>query len=207
MSKNALVRLGTAYWQTDKRRIFWTNEDGVIDEASELKLTQKQFQLLESLYAHAPNAVNNNELVKVIWGDQPISAESLPQLINKTRNSLRDSSKTIIVHERGSGYKLNVTRDIDLGRLVENNKQKKTRFQSVKFDWYQVAIVLLSCSLLFFGWEIYSNLKQKDDFISIMRHAPKYPKITKESDVSIEFEFLEYKCNYERGHNEIKCEK
>ncbi|GAL04232.1 hypothetical protein JCM19237_2383 [Photobacterium aphoticum] len=85
-----------------------TEEKG--DTGGDIKrLTNKQQALLSCLYTASPSPVPNHIIVKTVWGSGHISAESLPQLISRTRQILDDKKKSIIINHPGHGYSLSLT--------------------------------------------------------------------------------------------------
>ncbi|WDZ73468.1 winged helix-turn-helix domain-containing protein [Vibrio harveyi] len=71
---------------------------GKTEELDALKLTNKQKALLNCLVDAYPNTISNKEIIQQVWGYEHISQESLPQLINRTRRTLEDNEKTILVN-------------------------------------------------------------------------------------------------------------
>jgi len=79
----------------------------LIKEAEEIKLSNKEVELLSILIAHPNEIVKREELSKRIWEDQGvIVGRSLDTYISKLRKKLQDDSTIKITNVHGVGYKL-----------------------------------------------------------------------------------------------------
>ncbi|GAL02426.1 hypothetical protein JCM19237_5319 [Photobacterium aphoticum] len=103
MMNNPQLRLGRFLWQTDSRSL---STDVGSPSSEALILTQKQFKLLRCLVDASPDVLSHEQIVEKVWQSRPISQESLAQLISRTRNTLCDRDKSILVNVLGEGYKL-----------------------------------------------------------------------------------------------------
>ncbi|MCV3262814.1 winged helix-turn-helix domain-containing protein [Vibrio harveyi] len=109
MKNNNRIVLGKFTWDRTTHYLLPSLLSGKTEELDALKLTNKQKALLNCLVDAYPNTISNKEIIQQVWGYEHISQESLPQLINRTRRTLEDNEKTILVNTPGVGYSLNFT--------------------------------------------------------------------------------------------------
>lgn len=81
----------------------------LIKEAEEIKLSNKEVELLSILIAHPNEVVKREELSKRVWEDRGvIVGRSLDTYISKLRKKLQADSTIKITNVHGVGYKLEV---------------------------------------------------------------------------------------------------
>ncbi len=106
MKNNNRIVLGKFTWDRTTHYLQPSPLNGTTEEQETVKLTNKQKALLNCLVDAYPNTISNKEIIQQVWGYEHISQESLPQLINRTRRTLEDYEKTILVNTPGVGYSL-----------------------------------------------------------------------------------------------------
>ncbi|WP_235860693.1 winged helix-turn-helix domain-containing protein [Vibrio jasicida] len=106
MKNNNRIVLGKFTWYRTTHYLQLSPLNGTAEEQETVKLTNKQKALLNCLVDAYPNTISNKEIIQQVWGYEHISQESLPQLINRTRRTLEDYEKTILVNTPGVGYSL-----------------------------------------------------------------------------------------------------
>ncbi|GAL04234.1 hypothetical protein JCM19237_2385 [Photobacterium aphoticum] len=111
MQKATTFILGHYRWDKSTHCLFPhpTTEGENSLTAGGKRLTNKQQALLCCLLDAYPEPLANTDIIKAVWGGDHISAESLPQLINRTRHMLSDENKDIIINHPGKGYSLDIT--------------------------------------------------------------------------------------------------
>lgn len=118
----------------------------------DIPITHKQYQLLCLLINEYPSFCSKQKISETLWPGYTISPESIPQLIIKTRASLKDSNKTIIINTSGKGYKLNKVSSYNQMTTTKCSPilTKKTRFNVIRTaDLVLNAFVILSTLFLF----------------------------------------------------------
>nr|WP_086938274.1 winged helix-turn-helix domain-containing protein [Thaumasiovibrio occultus] len=106
-SAQSTIMLGDFKWCSGSRKLERKTLDSQKVEA--ITLTPKQLRLLICLYEAYPDVASREHIVDYVWESKPISVESLPQLISRTRVALDDYAKRILVNEPGVGYSLAFT--------------------------------------------------------------------------------------------------
>lgn len=109
MKNNNRIVLGKFTWDRTTHYLLPSLLSGKTEEQDTVKLTNKQKALLNCLVDANPNTISNKEIIQQVWGYEHISQESLPQLINRTRRTLEDNDKSILINVPGVGYSLNFT--------------------------------------------------------------------------------------------------
>ncbi|GHA31411.1 transcriptional regulator [Photobacterium aphoticum] len=216
MINNPQLRLGRFLWQTDSRSLS-TDVGSLSSEA--LVLTQKQFKLLRCLVDASPDVLSHGQIVERVWQSRPISQESLAQLISRTRNTLCDRDKTILVNVPSKGYKLVFTvvnsaptlfsETEDSPAIAENseictNKTKQPCFTKKVFFG---GCTLLFAASLYQAYALVKAVYYKHEYLSIMQATP-YPYINRDETgqrtiVTID----DHECHYTKGKHFLKCIK
>ncbi|PML77160.1 winged helix-turn-helix domain-containing protein [Enterovibrio norvegicus] len=106
MKQHNSIILGGFRWERATHALIPYDPDSKqLEKTTEVqRLTQKQQDLICCLVDAYPNAVSKNDIIMSVWGNEFISSESLPQLINRTRKIIGDKEKSIIVNIPTVGY-------------------------------------------------------------------------------------------------------
>ncbi|CZF78589.1 invasion protein regulator [Grimontia celer] len=216
MNESERIILGRFRWDRKTQYLYSQDQDGndVIDEAK--RLTNKQQALIECLYNAAPKKVTRDDITRYVWGSEHISQESLPQLINRTRQVLEDSDKTLISNVPGMGYSLacetfavqaeethqqmrELAGVIDETPAVEDQTTNNTA-------WVRLAIVAVLAVISAINIKHFVEAYQfKKGFIETRLAVP-YPHIEKTEDENKLIVTVEgKKCIYEKDVEIINC--
>lgn len=92
----------------------WTLGDTLVDERSmtltvdgePTALERKPLEVLLMLLRHAGEVVTKDELLEAVWPGRVLSESSLNKAISRIRTVLKDRDQSIIVTQRGYGYRL-----------------------------------------------------------------------------------------------------
>lgn len=88
---------------------FYKDQNKLIKEAVEIKLSTKECELMSILSANQNQVIKRDTLVKEIWEDHGIFVDrSLDTFISKLRKKFKDDPSINIVNIHGVGYKLEV---------------------------------------------------------------------------------------------------
>ncbi|WP_240671667.1 winged helix-turn-helix domain-containing protein [Enterovibrio baiacu] len=187
------------------------------DSKKQIILTLKQYQLLKCLYDAHPKTLTNDQIIENVWGSKHTSAESLPQLINRTRHAIEDDTKRILVNAPSVGYSLNFEspsvpvfsdaatepkedEERTLSPELPLNANPSTRLHKC---WVGVFIVL-GLLTVFNVWEAGRALYYKADFENVF-HARPYPDMkTLENGKTIVI-IDNHECIYEKNQLLLQC--
>ncbi|RJX67168.1 hypothetical protein DZ860_19320 [Vibrio sinensis] len=222
------LKLGDFYWKKESRTLFQqdlSKEDAYNEVGI---LTNKQYTLLCCLLDAHPMTLNRDEIIEKVWQTKHISAESLPQLIIRTRQVFNDKNKHIIVNEPGIGYKLNfsvtepilehVTNELDTSindsvnnakdRNDDEIKSRRNKFDSIKKHITKKnALLFLNLSLtLFIVLQIgilLSAVYYKNVYKNIGVSEP-YPYTKKINGQTI-LKIGNYDCIFIKEHQLLNC--
>ncbi len=88
---------------------FYKDQNKLIKEAIEIKLSAKECELMSMLSTNQNQVVKRDALVKEIWEDRGVFVDrSLDTFISKLRKKFKDDPSINIVNIHGVGYKLEV---------------------------------------------------------------------------------------------------
>lgn len=220
------LKLGDFYWRKESRTLFHKsiNAGNGYDEVG--ILTHKQFALISCLVEAHPATINKDEIVEKVWQTKHISAESLPQLIIRTRQILNDTNKRILINEPGIGYKLNFTiDDSDLESLTRTTNNETDNTHRIKSDntivekqgtelkiasqnqiqqpWVLISSIALIGLILFQVVQLSSAVYYKRIYENIGTSEP-YPYIsTKDNRTIITIE--NHECIYNQEQQLLRC--
>ncbi|CZF86078.1 winged helix-turn-helix domain-containing protein [Grimontia marina] len=216
MSKSGRIFIGQFRWDRQTQYLYPQDQDGrdVIGNAK--RLTNKQQALIDCLYIAAPNKVSREAITQYVWGSEHISQESLPQLINRTRQVLEDSDKTLISNVPGQGYSLNCE---TISVQVENMPQEAPGFAEVINETQTVddqasinsasgrlAIVAILAVVTVINISHFIDAYQSKKRFIETRFATPYPHIEKTDDENKLIVTVESKeCIYEKDIEIINC--
>ncbi|KLV02120.1 hypothetical protein ABT58_04345 [Photobacterium aphoticum] len=221
MANFSTVVLGRFSWDVNSRELYRLDKN---DEhyAKKCVLTPKQHQLLTCLIDAYPSTLKKEQIIEKVWGSKHISQESLPQLINRTRQSLEDGNKSILVNEPGIGYSLNFTpvvsdRTTKTAPCMPDNDDTSTSTQPMMESQLSNApsvsirhplwCALLGC--LFFGlilnlWKLTTAIYYQQDFLDVLNAKP-YPEMTKGQDGIIHLTIDNHECTYYKTQLLLQC--
>ncbi|MHA2762580.1 winged helix-turn-helix domain-containing protein [Vibrio harveyi] len=203
MKSNNRIVLGKFTWDRTTHYLLPSLLSSKTEELDALKLTNKQKALLNCLVDAYPNTISNKEIIQQVWGYEHISQESLPQLINRTRRTLEDNEKTILVNTPGVGYSLNFTfAPEEPITKPEECALKSTSKQNAKL-WNALFIVMLLVTL-FNLYETTKALYYKHDFEQVLR-AKAYPEMNRSKDGTITLTIDNHECIYHKDELLLKC--
>ncbi|MFA0413287.1 transcriptional regulator [Vibrio renipiscarius] len=222
------IKLGIFYWEKDSRKLFTKNkgENGKYHESS--LLTQKQFDLLNCLLDSYPETVTKEKIIEQVWQTKHISSESLPQLIIRTRQVLKDKKKAVLINEPGIGYRINLNEEEEQENDIENqtiesdfvNPLNEPRMQSSivsltkkNLNGSQFSNVhnasFLACIIVLIGLALFQSINMVsaihykvifEDFV----HSIPYPYITQKSDQTI-ITIENNECIYNKDKSLLNC--
>jgi len=73
--------------------------------ANTVRLTPTESKLLYTLMKNAGNTLSANEIIKEVWGKEPVKPEILRTHIRRIRDKIKDRPPSIILNQRGGGYR------------------------------------------------------------------------------------------------------
>ncbi|GHA31448.1 transcriptional regulator [Photobacterium aphoticum] len=210
MNKNhKKLILGNFSWDADTRYLHRITTDASQAANSTVVLTPKQYQLLKCLYDAAPQTLNRVAIIEHVWGTTHISTESLPQLINRTRQTLEDKDKTILVNTPGVGYSL-LFEEIDIKEDSEDLSEIDAAthwFSQVnrpgERGWFAL-ITLLSVAMLYNGWQYMTALYYQHEMQGI-QHAVPYPEVQPIDNDHLSVTVDIHECIYDKTQRLLKC--
>ncbi|MHA2781138.1 winged helix-turn-helix domain-containing protein [Vibrio harveyi] len=207
MKNNNRIVLGKFTWDRTTHYLLPSLLSGKTEELDALKLTNKQKALLNCLVDAYPNTISNKEIIQQVWGYEHISQESLPQLINRTRRTLEDNEKTILVNTPGVGYSLSFefAPEEPVSQPITKPEEcdlKPVGKQNEKL-WKALFIVMLLVTL-FNLYETTKALYYKHDFEQVLR-AKAYPEMNRSKDGTITLTIDNHECIYHKDELLLKC--
>ncbi|MDA0383120.1 winged helix-turn-helix domain-containing protein [Vibrio owensii] len=207
MNNNNSLVLGNYFWDRTTHYLQPSPLNGKAEEQEAVKLTNKQKALLNCLVDAYPNTISNKEIIQQVWGYEHISQESLPQLINRTRRTLEDNEKTILVNTPGVGYSLNFkfAPEEPVLKPITKPEQcalKSTSKQNAKL-WNALFIVMLLVTL-FNVYETTKALYYKHDFEQVLK-AKAYPEIKRSDDGKTVVTINNHECIYHKDQLLLQC--
>jgi DNA-binding winged helix-turn-helix (wHTH) protein len=207
MKNNNRIVLGKFTWDRTTHNLQPSLLSGRTKEQGTVKLTNKQKALLNCLVDAHPSTISNKAIIQQVWGYEHISQESLPQLINRTRRTLEDNEKTILVNTPGVGYSLNFKFAPEEPILKPITKPeecalKSTSKQNAKL-WNALFIVMLLMTL-FNLYETTKALYYKHDFEQVLK-AKAYPEMNRSKDGTITLTIDNHECIYHKDQLLLKC--
>ncbi|MGR5162369.1 winged helix-turn-helix domain-containing protein [Vibrio owensii] len=207
MKNNNRIVLGKFTWDRTTHYLLPSLLSGKTEELDALKLTNKQKALLNCLVDAYPNTISNKEIIQQVWGYEHISQESLPQLINRTRRTLEDNEKTILVNTPGVGYSLSFefAPDEPVSQPMtkpEEHELKPVSKQNAKL-WNALFIVMLLVTL-FNLYETTKALYYKHDFEQVLK-AKVYPEMKRSDDGKTIVTINNHECIYHKDQLLLQC--
>lgn len=196
-------------WDADTRHLQRITTDASQTADSTVVLTPKQYQLLKCLYDAYPQTLNRISIIEHVWGTTHISAESLPQLINRTRQSIEDKDKTILVNTPGVGYSLSIE-EIDIEEKCDDSPEIELSTQWFSLvnrpgerGWFAL-ITLLSVAMLYNSWQYMTALYYQHEMKSI-QHAVPYPEVQPIDNDHLSVTVDIHECIYDKTQRLLKC--
>ncbi|MCL2914171.1 winged helix-turn-helix domain-containing protein [Shewanella corallii] len=201
-----IFTLGQRYWDAQTGSLYSGLVEGIPDENTTVKLTNKQQLLLKALMEAHPNILSYEELTREVWLGRVMSPESLPQLINRTRTALGDSDKGIIVNHPGSGYELKFQqwrgeKSADSSKTTASWLYQLAQHKSVRFG----VIGLLSFVTCLNSYLLYNSVESERKFLKVIQSTP-YPYVIKDENGRVTaINIGDYRCDYEKAQRLLKC--
>ncbi len=207
MKNNNRIVLGKFTWDRTTHYLQLSPLNGKAEEQETVKLTNKQKALLNCLVDSHPSTISNKEIIQQVWGYEHISQESLPQLINRTRRTLKDNEKTILVNTPGVGYSLSFefAPDEPVSQPMtkpEEYELKPVSKQNAKL-WNALFIVMLLVTL-FNLYETTKALYYKHDFEQVLK-AKVYPEMKRSDDGKTIVTINNHECIYHKDQLLLQC--
>ncbi|MHA2739525.1 winged helix-turn-helix domain-containing protein [Vibrio harveyi] len=213
MKNNNRIVLGKFTWDRTTHYLLPSLLSGKTEEQDTVKLTNKQKALLNCLVDAHPNTISNKEIIQQVWGYEHISQESLPQLINRTRRTLEDSDKSILINVPGVGYSLNfdVVEEEEFASEPQIEPKQKTiitsgiqtgYYQKQK-QWHLLFVALLGVTM-FNLWNTANALYYEYDFKKVLRAEP-YPETKHLDDGTITVTIDNHECTYHKDQLLLQC--
>ncbi|MCL1037500.1 winged helix-turn-helix domain-containing protein [Shewanella submarina] len=197
-----IFTLGQRYWDAQTGSLYSGLVEGIPDENTRVKLTNKQQLLLKALMEAHPNILSYEELTREVWFGRVMSPESLPQLINRTRTALGDSDKGIIVNHPGSGYSLNLSLYEPPTKVAdETPAQWRKSHIAIKF-----AVVCLLIGITGFNTtELFRAYREKQKFTDAAQRTP-YPRTIKDETGQVKALMIgDTYCEYDKAKRLLNC--
>lgn len=211
MKNNNRIVLGRFTWDRTTHYLQPSLLSGKTEEQDTVKLTNKQKALLNCLVDAHPNTISNKEIIQQVWGYEHISQESLPQLINRTRRTLEDNDKSILINVPGVGYSLNFAaaeQEKLVSEALIESKQETLPMSVIKTGQSQGLWCLLLAALLvltvFNFYETAKALYYKHDFEQVLR-AKAYPEIKRSDDGKTIVTINNHECIYHKDQLLLQC--
>ncbi|MEF1201172.1 winged helix-turn-helix domain-containing protein [Vibrio owensii] len=211
MKNNNRIVLGKFIWDRTTHYLLPSLLSGKTEELDTVKLTNKQKALLNCLVDAHPNTISNKEIIQQVWGYEHISQESLPQLINRTRRTLEDNDKSILINVPGVGYSLNFSaaeQEKLVSEALIEPRQKTPPMSVIKTGQSRGLWCLLLAALLvltvFNLYETAKALYYKHDFEQVLR-AKAYPEMNRSKDGTITLTIDNHECIYHKDQLLLKC--
>lgn len=198
MNNQTAIILGNYQWDVTSPGLINIKDNNV-----QKKLTKKQYLLMSCLYRAYPNSVSNQDIIHDVWKTEHVSNESLPQLIIRTRNTLDDKEKNIIVNQPGEGYSLHIS-TIDEKKTEQTDTTPAIK-SSPKSIWkcsLWISCLLLTVINLYYFFEAYQDKKGLIEVFTAETYSHIEP-IKESGDLSITIEGT--KCKFEAKHHAINC--
>ncbi|MUJ39529.1 winged helix-turn-helix domain-containing protein [Aliivibrio fischeri] len=151
-----VFKLNEIYWNPVTKKLYDTLEDAVNDHNEYGSTTPLVSSILNLLIKEYPSICKNEHIRDVLWGTQWISNESIPQLIKRTRVSIKDTNRDIIENIKGSGYKINNVEKVRIKSNTEKYIGKEMRYSKLRevlFFLFSILFFIISSSSLFFSFE------------------------------------------------------
>ncbi|EEZ88492.1 hypothetical protein VME_14950 [Vibrio harveyi 1DA3] len=213
MKNNNRIVLGKFTWDRTTHYLQPSLLSGKTEEQDTVKLTNKQKALLNCLVDAHPNTISNKEIIQQVWGYEHISQESLPQLINRTRRTLEDDDKVILINTPGVGYSLNFTAAEQEELVSETPIEPKQEaivtsdarkgYHQNKKLWRFLFAALLVVTM-FNLWNTANALYYKHDYEKVLRAAP-YPETKRLDDGTITVTIDNHECTYYKDQLLLQC--
>ncbi|MGI9915500.1 winged helix-turn-helix domain-containing protein [Vibrio owensii] len=211
MKSNNRIVLGKFTWDRTTHYLLPSLLSGKTEEQDTVKLTNKQKALLNCLVDAHPNTISNKEIIQQVWGYEHISQESLPQLINRTRRTLEDNDKSILINVPGVGYSLNFAaaeQEKLVSEALIEPKQKTPPMSVIKTGQSEgLWCLLLAALLVLTAFNLYETAKAlyyKHDFEQVLR-AKAYPEMNRSKDGTITLTIDNHECIYHKDQLLLKC--
>ncbi|WP_199460236.1 winged helix-turn-helix domain-containing protein [Vibrio owensii] len=211
MKNNNRIVLGKFTWDRTTHYLLPSLLSGKTEEQDTVKLTNKQKALLNCLVDAHPNTISNKEIIQQVWGYEHISQESLPQLINRTRRTLEDNDKSILINVPGVGYSLNFAaaeQEKLVSEALIEPKQETLPMSVIETGQSQGLWCLLLAALLvltvFNFYETAKALYYKHDFEQVLR-AKAYPEIKRSDDGKTIVTINNHECIYHKDQLLLQC--
>ncbi|MUI54268.1 winged helix-turn-helix domain-containing protein [Aliivibrio fischeri] len=151
-----VFKLNEIYWNPVTKKLYDTLEDAVNDHNEYGSTTPLVSSILNLLIKEYPSICKNEHIRDVLWGTQWISNESIPQLIKRTRVSIKDTNRDVIENIKGSGYKINNVEKVRIKSNTEKYIGKEMRYSKLRevlFFLFSILFFIISSSSLFFSFE------------------------------------------------------
>ncbi|OCH39385.1 toxin-coregulated pilus transcriptional regulator TcpP [Aliivibrio fischeri] len=148
-----VFKLNEIYWDPATKKLYDTLEDAVNGNNEYGSTTPLVSAILTLLIKEHPSICKNEHIKDVLWGTQWISNESIPQLIKRTRVSIKDTNRHVIENVKGNGYKINNVEEIRISSNSIQCTEKKTSHSKLKetsIFLFSIIIFILSSSALIF---------------------------------------------------------
>lgn len=211
MKNNNRIVLGKFTWDRTTHNLQPSLLSGRTKEQGTVKLTNKQKALLNCLVDAHPSTISNKEIIQQVWGYEHISQESLPQLINRTRRTLEDNDKSILINVPGVGYSLNFAaaeQEKLVSEVLIEPKQKTLPMSVIKTGQSQgLWSLLLTALLILTVFNLYETAKAlyyKHDFEQVLK-AKVYPEIKRSDDGKTVVTINNHECIYHKDQLLLQC--
>lgn len=209
------LTLGNFTWHVNSRRLERIHREESEQPLQDVTLTYKQFRLLKCLFDAYPNVLEREKIVDYVWESKPTSTESLPQLINRTRQTLEDIEKCILVNEPGVGYSLSFTLELEPVPDTQCEVTLKPRYDqningldeqksgSKNILWRTIFLVAFALSVINV-WHAAEAIYYHSDFKRVLQAKP-YPHTTPLDGDKILVKIDGHECTYEKSKLLLKC--
>ena len=212
-NNNLDLILGNFIWKVESRQLKRIANNQPSDKES-ISLTPKQHRLLKYLFDAHPQVRQNHQIIEYVWESKPTSSESLPQLINRTRQAIEDWDKTILINEPGVGYSLNfdiVQVDDHLPSQEEEEEEEKSKMPPLKAcrkfinSMGYLPFIVLAIGTGFNAWETAKALYYEANFRNVFQAQP-YPDMKTLDNGNILITIDDHACIYDNSELLLQCQ-
>ncbi|NLS11812.1 hypothetical protein HGP28_02770 [Vibrio sp. SM6] len=182
-------------------------------------LKKNQILLLKTLINAYPEIVSVDDIKEQVWGHTFISNESVTQLIKKTRTSIDDQEKTVIINHKGEGYSISSVTEQDetnqqesaalLNQSVTKGDRGENNNLSKSSHWSWLTALYFTVSII--GWVVIAMYLYKSQATFDIQKLPDltqshYTVVSNnEAGITLRYEDLTCRLNFESF--EAWCEK
>ena len=214
LSQTATLFIGNYRWDPATQSLYPQSTASQDIHGEVKRLTNKQQALILCLFEAYPSPLSKQDIILSVWGNEHLSAESLPQLISRTRQALEDTQKSLIVNHPGQGYSLNVQMKERASSHAEANNAESAPYHApprtsdkanASFTLGRVILTLLIAATAWNLWNLSEAYHYKTVYENILFHTP-YPLLeTTDNPDVLKVTIDNNACLYEKTTKTLDC--